>query len=68
VRKRGGMDYESTVMKGRRPWIGNGVWVCVCVCTCLSTLVKAEGQVFVVEMETADRFKSYLGGTINRAA
>lgn len=46
----------------------DGVWVCVCVCTCLSTLVKAEGQVFVVEMETADRFKSYLGGTINRAA
>ena len=48
------------------------VCVCVCartcVCVCLSTLLKAEGQVFVVEMETADRFKSYLGGTINRAA
>lgn len=56
------MDNEGTVMKGRSPWIGNGE------CVCLSTLLKTEGQVFVVEMETADRFKSYLGGTINRAA
>ena len=58
------MDYESTVMRGRRPWIGNGE----CVCVSLSTPLKTEGQVFMVEMETADRLESYLGCTINRAA
>lgn len=51
-------------MRGRRPWIGNGE----CVCVSLSTPLKTEGQVFMVEMETADRLESYLGCTINRAA
>ena len=36
--------------------------VCLCVCVCV--LVRAEGQILVVQMETIDRFKRYLGGPL----